>query len=54
MDSDQEMEDVEMPALPSFAKGKGKATDKGHDYDDNLPWYIHSFISELPLKPVLG
>ena len=39
MDSDQEMNDVEMPALPSFAKGKGKAQDKGEVYEnDNLPW----------------
>ncbi|KAF7975450.1 hypothetical protein HWV62_7758 [Athelia sp. TMB] len=39
MDSDQEMNDVEIPALPSFAKGKGKAQDKGEVYEnDNLPW----------------
>ncbi|KZP19391.1 P-loop containing nucleoside triphosphate hydrolase protein [Athelia psychrophila] len=33
------MNDVEVPSLPSFAKGKGKAQHKGEAYEnDNLPW----------------
>lgn len=43
MDSDQEMNDAEMPHFPSFAKGKGKA--QGEVYEnDNLPWCAASFI----------
>lgn len=55
MDSDQEMQDVEMPSLPSFAKGKDKAVEKGNNYDDdNLPWSVPNPISELPLNCPLG
>lgn len=45
MDSDEEMQDVEVPSFSSFAKGKGKATDKGNNYDnDNLPWCVSTCI----------
>jgi hypothetical protein len=55
MDSDEDMQDVEMPSLPSFAKGKGKAVDKGNNYDDdNLPWCVFTFTSKLSLMCFLG
>lgn len=41
MDSDQEMQDAEIPMLSSLEKGKGRAIDKETNEDnDNLPWYV--------------
>jgi hypothetical protein len=55
MDSDEEMHDVEMSSLPSFAKGKGKAIDKGNnDYNDNLPWCVFESTTGLSLKVSQG
>jgi hypothetical protein len=39
-DEDAQMIDTEPLALPSFAKGKGKATDRLNYEDDSLPWYV--------------
>jgi len=51
MDSDEEMQDVEMSSLPSFVKGKGKAIDKGNNYDDdNLPWCVSKSTTGLSLN----
>jgi len=55
MDSDEEMHDVELSSLPSFAKGKGKAIDKGNNYDnDNLPWCVSNSTEGLPLHCFSG
>jgi replication factor C subunit 3/5 len=38
-DEDTQMADVEQMPVSAFAKGKGKAVDHDHPYDnENLPW----------------
>jgi hypothetical protein len=38
MDSDGDVHMANAEMIPSFAKGKGKATDDVPPEDDNLPW----------------
>ena len=55
MDSDQEMQDAEMPTLSGLEKGKGRAIDMGTNEDDNLPWYVgEKLYVKGNAKSVLG